>query len=321
MATRLLDRAAAPPDSLAEQTLPHTHPPTATPDAGYDALPRLTRLAADLAAVRGKAKPRWKEPPLFFFDKRRQAALELARPEKRTPDPLADLAYRVAAELPGLCESIEVRQVARAVSGLRAAAEAIAPIISPARDLADLLAMPEDETITVLHPALRTGFRIVVRGLADIGQFHILLADATDGVLPGPMVPARFVEAYCEANPTAPAGVPMVAEARFQLYAPAALRPDGTLPDGFGGSDHWLWPHAALATVPRIAGERVILLGPPAYRSAWEISRRFPALAAEVRLLEVLSPFRVAERLGQLTGTPLAPAPRTDPRPELAKAA
>jgi hypothetical protein len=320
MATRLLDRTAAPADPIAER-IP-ARPPAVAPDAGYDALPRLTRLAVDLAAAaRGNAKPRWKEPPLFFFDTRRQAALELARPVKRTADPLADLAYRVAAEIPALCESVEVRQVARAVSGLRAAAEAVASVCPAARDLADLLAMPEDETITVLHPALRTGFRLIVRGVADVGQFHVLLADAIDGALPGPMMPVRFVAAYRDANPTAAAGVPMVAEARFQMYAPAALRPDGTLPDGFGGSDHWLWPHATLAGVPRIDGERLVLLGPPPYRSTWEISRRFPALAAEVRLLEVLSPFRVAERLGHLTGTPVAPAARTEPKPALAKAA
>ena len=102
---------------------------------------------------------------------------------------------------------------------------------------------------------------------------------------------------------------------------PAALRPDGTLPPGFGGSDHWLWPHAALATVPRVDGERVVLLGPPPYRVTWEVSRRFPALAAEVQLVDVLSPFRVAERLGKLAGRPVPVALPAEPKAKLAKAA
>jgi hypothetical protein len=162
---------------------------------------------------------------------------------------------------------------------------------------------------------------LVVRGVADIAQFHVLLADAAEEVLPGPQVPHRFVSACRDADPTFAAGVPMVAESRLQMYAPSALRSDGTLPEGFGGSDHWLWPHTALASVPRIEGERVVLLGPPPFRATWEMSRRFPALPAEVRLLEVLSPFRVAERLGNLAGRPVPVALPAQPKQRLAKAA
>ena len=175
-----------------------------------------------------------------------------------------------------------------------------------------MLAVPDDEIFLVLHPERRAGFRLAVRGLADVGQFHILLADAVmgdsaAGFLPGERVPERFVAACRDVNRTTPAGVPMVAEARFQIYAPAALRPDGTLPTGFGGCEHWLWPTAALALVPRIGGERVVLLGPPAYRAKWDIMRRFPAMPADLRVVEALSPFRVAERLTKLTGNPVSP--------------
>jgi hypothetical protein len=275
--------------------------PASVPDPGYDALPRLTRLRDQLtAAVPTPTRSRWKEPPVFFFDRKRQADFEAVRPVVNA-EPFAAVSADIAAELPLLYASAEVRRVARAVDGLRDAADALAAVCPAARDLAELLAIPDDEVFVVLHPQRRAGFRLVVRGVADVGQFHILMADAV-----GEPVSARFVAACRDVNPTIPAGVPMVADAQFQMYTPAALRPDGTLPAGFGGCEHWLWPATAIASVPRLDGERVVLLGPPAYGANWDVTRRFQAMPAEVRLIEALGPLRVAERLArELSGRPV----------------
>jgi hypothetical protein len=140
----------------------------------------------------------------------------------------------------------------------------------------------------------------------------VLLSDAADGVLPGPPPPARLRAACRDVDPVVPAGVPMIAEARFQLFRPSGLQSDGTLPDGFRGSDHWLWNREPLAAVPRVDGERVVLLGEPAYRLTWEIDRRFPQLAADLDLVDVLSPFAVAHHLRKLGGAP-APMPASRP--------
>ena len=302
MTARLLDRSTHVSINQTEVR------PPAGPDAGYDALIRLAALRDSLAAAAPTRTRRiWKEPAVFFFDLRRQAELEAARPTPVSADPFAGIAAQIAEELPMLCESVAVRRVARAIAGLRPAAEALASVCPAVRDLADLLAVPDDEVILVLHPERRVGFRLAVRGLADVGQFHILMADIVTGESPSgflstPRVSERFVAACRDVNPATPAGVPMVAEARFQMYDPAALQPDGTLPAGFGGCEHWLWPTAALASVPRIDGERVVLIGPPAFRAMWDVTRHFPAMPAEVRMLETLSPFRVAERLSKLTG-------------------
>jgi hypothetical protein len=105
----------------------------------------------------------------------------------------------------------------------------------------------------------------------------------------------------------------MVAEVRFQFLRPSAVRPDGSVPGGFRGSDLWVWGHQPLASVPRVDGERMLILGVPAFRRTWEVERRFPAMPAAVRLLQVLSPFQVAERLGRIAGRPVpvrAPEPR-----------
>ena len=141
--------------------------------------------------------------------------------------------------------------------------------------------------------------------------------DPSAGLLPGPPVAARFVSASRDINPATPAGVPMVAESRYQLYIPTALQTGGAMPEGFNGCEHWLWPAMPLAAIPRINGERIVLLGAQAFAMTWDVSRRFPALAGELRLLETLSPFRVAEQLERLTGRALP----SQAAPVLSKAA
>ena len=276
---------------------------TVVPDAAFAARPRLLRLRDALKAAHPRPRSRWGEPAVFFFDPARQAEYEAARP--RQVEQTSPVAEMIATELPGLFASVEVRRVARAIPGLPEAAARL----PAARELAELLALPDDETVLVLHPRERTGFRLFVRGVADAAQFQLLMLDAIGSTPP----PSRLVAAYRDADPVTPAGVPMVAAGRFQLFRPSAVRPDGSVPVGFGGSDHWLWPHQPLAALPRIDGERVVLLGEPAFRQTWEVERRFPAMAAEVQPLQALSPFQVAERLGRLAGQPVRVRVATPP--------
>lgn len=297
MLVRLLDRPAAP---VAIASSPQCT--KGVPDEGYEAIPHLTRLRDRLAAALAEwqSSP-WKEPAVFFFDKRRQAQFAEAR-QTTWIDLLADISTAITAELPTLIASIDARRVARAIDGLHRAARALATKCPAANDLADLLAIPDDEAIVVLFPDRRVGFRFAVRGVADVGQFHILMTNA----LPESLADRPFAERFVTAS--TPAGVPMVAEARFQFYAPAAIRPDGSLPSAMGGCEHWLWPTTPLASVPRIHGERIVIAGPPAFPATWAVTRRFPSLTANLRLVETLSPFRVADRLTQLAGRPVSAA-------------
>lgn len=251
-------------------------------DPAFAARPRLLALRDTLAQAANKLKPsRWNEPAVFFFDPKRQAALEAARPAP--PDRFAELATAVVAEFPPLLEHVEVRRVARAVDGLKTAALSLAPHCEAARDLADLLAVPDDEVFLVLSPAERTGVRVHVRGAASVGQFRALLA------------------------PTHPAPC--------QLFVPAALDLDGTLPCGFAGCGHWLWPTQPLSAVPRIGGERVVLVGPTLVPHATEGEIRFPGLRAEAEMIQVLNPFQVAEELSRLTGRPVPVGAPPEPLP------
>lgn len=263
------------------------------PDPAFAARPRLLRLRDALAGYR-PSRNRWGEPAVFFFDPARQAELDAARPH--TPERPCAVTELVAAELPALVESVEVRRTARAIPGLREAAAAVAPHVPAAKDLAELLAVPDDETVLALDPARRAGFRVFVRGVADAARFRSLLLDAI-----------------------ADHGGPR-RSAPFLLLRPSAVRADGSIPEGFRGSDHWLWPQQPLASVPRIDRERVVLLAEAPFPMDWEAEPRFPRMAAELRLIDVLNPFQVAERLGRLAGRPV-PVQAAAPHEVLTRAA
>lgn len=249
----------------------------AAPDPAFAARARLARLRDALTRAASARPSRWNEPPVFFFDSRRQAELEAARTER--PQPFAELTALVAAELPELIASVEVRRVARATEGFRAAAERLAPRCPAARELATLLAVPDDEVFLALAPLEGTGVRLHVRGAATVADLHRLLA------------PALGLEVHS-----------------FQLHVPAALRAD-SLSSGLAGCGHWLWPTQPLAAVPRVGGERVVVVGPAAVRPALDIDPPFPGLAVECETVQTLSAERAADAVARLSGGP-RPAPR-----------
>ncbi len=260
-----------PTDRFDRRTTPLPAHQLASPDPAYAARPHLIELRDLLhQAARQTCRLWWNEPPTFFFDPKRQAELEAARKPPSTP--LTELTSRIAAEWTTLCESVSVRHVARAI-GLREAARALAPHSPAARELADLLAVPDDEVILALAPAERTGIRLYVRGAAEVAQLIRWLGNA-------------------------------IADEPVQLFVPAALTPDGTLPVGFAGCKHWLFPTQPLAAVPRIGGERVVLIGPAVVSFAVDLEPRFHGMAADCEILETLNPFRMVQELGRLYGRP-----------------
>lgn len=260
--------------------------PPRGPDPAFAARPGLVRLRDALRATVAR-RLRQVDAPVFFFDRVRQAEFLAARPPAPAPNP-HPVAVLIAAELPGLFASAEVRRIARAVPGLHEVAAALAPTVPAAKDLADLLAVPDDEAVVVLDPAARAGWRVVVTGVADVSEFHQLLLDAL--------------------------GLPATAEERYQFFRPAALHPDRTLPTGFDGCRYWLWGHEPLATVPLVGGERVMVAGEPAYQRAWKDRPRFPDMPAAIELDRVLSPFQVADRLAGLIGQPVTVRPAAPAR-------
>lgn len=235
-----------------------------------ETLQRVARLLGECEAMRERAtRPArdWGVPKLFFADPAAQAEWGDKQAESAAfPEPfvslLAGVFPRLAQaweQLPDrlddavalLGESLDVRRMARAVPGLRAAAQSV----PQAAALAGILALPEEEVWLVIHPAERTGVRVVLEGAADLEQFQSLLAER--GLWAG---------------------------RRFQCYRPEALRPDGTLPVGLAGSSHWYWGREPLGDVHRVGGERVLLLGDPVLSAPAE--PRFHTVKAGLTRLE-----------------------------------
>jgi hypothetical protein len=210
-----------------------------------------------------------------------------------------------------LAAGADARHAARAVSGLAEAAAGLAADHPKARQIAEVLAVPDDEVVRVIHPAARAGFRVLVRGVADVYQFHVLLADAVTGdpargLLPGSRPDPRVIAAYRDAPAVGPEPV---AVARFQFFRPQALLPDGTLPPGFAGSDDWLWGPEPLSAVPRVDGERAVLIAEPTVRASWDAVRRVSWLNGELDVIEVMTAAEVTHWIEARTGRRL-PAER-----------
>lgn len=269
-----------------------------------DTLSASAQLISACRLMETKRKNRWVVPSLFFFDRDAQAVWSAERPAgPKFPEPfLSEVASRMPVEtaawqrLPSVLDdaltllpaSIEVRRAARATSGLCEAAKVLAPLLKPANELAELLAVPDDQVFLVIHPEARIGMRILARGVADVNQLHTLLADELIGnrVLRGSRPDPRIVSAYLDTDADPDANM---MTARFQLFRPDALNTDGTLPTGFSGSDHWVWGEESPTSFPLEKGERVVLLSDAVYPATWEVGRKFPRLSADIQPIEMLS--------------------------------
>jgi hypothetical protein len=284
---------------------------TQQPDTAFAARERFLSLRDAFALAAKTLRPRWDEPGVFFFDKKRDA--ELAATRQAVPDRFAELTALVAAEMPMLLASVETRRVARAV-GLKDAARILAAHCAAAKDLTDLLAIPDDEVFLAITPATHTGVRLHVRGAANVAQLHQLLARPH---LPTPSPRGRGGEREPPSSSPSPpggGGREVGSPADFQLFTPAALQADGTLHAGFAGCGHWLWPTQPLTAVPRVNGERVVLIGPATVRASLDVEVRFPELAVECEWIETLNAIQVAENLSRLCGRSIAvPVPNVIP--------
>jgi hypothetical protein len=275
----------------------------AGPDPAVAALPLLRRLAAALARPPAAPPARAGEPPLFFFHHPTPPARPARPPE---PPDVADLLDDALTLVAG---SADVRRAARAVPDLADRLARHADTSSRCRALAEALAVADDLAVTVLHPDAGLGWRVRLDGVGDLYQLHVLLADAVTGRgpnrLPG-RPPGRLVDVYRDAD----AGPEDVGAARFQLFRPSAVRPDGTLPAGLAGVDHWLWGHERPADLPAVAGERVLLVADAPYPRAWPAGRRCPTVRGELRVDRPLAAGAVGEWLAVILGRVPVPAAR-----------
>jgi hypothetical protein len=170
--------------------------------------------------------------------------------------------------------------------------------------LAVLLQVLDDEPLLVVHVEERKGFDIRISGIADNFQLHTLLAGAIIGSPAKGMVtgeaPSKRAVAECRDAAVGRGGGDNVTGA-FNLWNWSGLQPDGCLPEGQTGSDHWIWNEGCPADIVPFEGRRVVLLGPPPYVRHWRAGRAFLGMVGELTVERRLSEAEVADWLNRLT--------------------
>jgi hypothetical protein len=194
-----------------------------------------------------------------------------------------------------LC-SPQQRAIARSNVALMKALQRC-PADSTLRCLRVALNLLENEEIIVLHPELQRGYRIRINHLGLNFELHTLLADTligdpAQGWLPG-QKPDPRVAAAAKDGPFPMPGDTKAnqfpqAKGIFNLWNWRGLQPDGRLPGGFDGREHWIWNEGQPADIEPFEGTRIILLSPPPYHRFWNAGRFFPQLPGELEVLEKL---------------------------------
>lgn len=164
-----------------------------------------------------------------------------------------------------LTQRKDVRVALPSRERLTAAIEAVRETMRNAHWLYGLLLVLDDEPLTVLHRPTGRGYRVVISGIGDNFQLHTLLAalligDEARGFLPGERPSAAEIAAATDGPDLTPAG---------------GMRGAFNLVDGHGD---WIWNEGRPADIPRLEGERVVVLDPPPYVRSWNAGRAYPLM-------------------------------------------
>jgi hypothetical protein len=216
-----------------------------------------------------------------------------------------------------------LRADARQISGFAETADRLNQVSESggAFFLSKLLIILDDEPLLVLHPETKKGFRCHMGGIADNFQLHTLLMDAliapetnasSSGGLTGGLPGQRPNPVWATiARGDGPQEADHGVTGAWNLYNWTALDRNGRLPGsadddadsgdaGFMGMAHWIWNEGTPADIMPFEGQRIVLLGPPAYQRSWNCARLFDALPAYVRVEELLTPQAVEAWLRRL---------------------
>jgi hypothetical protein len=212
-----------------------------------------------------------------------------------------------------LSHSASARATARSDHELAAALGRMLDLADPdcAGFVRQLLRVLDGEELVVLHPGLGRGYRVRISGVADNFQLDVLLAAALigepeQGWLPGTR-PDPQVAAAAKDGPVSDSLPPAIRS--FKLVNWHGLRPDGTLAAGIDDHEHWIWSEGVPADIAALDGQRIVLLGPPAYPMAFNAGRRFPGMVGDLRVVETLTSEAVRAWLQRIAATAAAAPP------------
>ncbi|MFC9971245.1 hypothetical protein ACFVH6_10160 [Spirillospora sp. NPDC127200] len=141
--------------------------------------------------------------------------------------------------------------------------------------VARLLRVLDDERLLVLDRKSGQGWTVVIGGIGDNFQLHVLLAGALlgrPGGLPGEPVPAEVVSWFTDTD------VP---------GAGSIVNSTWNLVDAHG---EWIYNEGVPADIPAVNGTRVVVLDPPSYRRTFPAGRRHPMMTGRLAVEGVHHP-------------------------------
>jgi hypothetical protein len=185
---------------------------------------------------------------------------------------------------------------------LRESAKKIAAYHEAGGWLDSILAVLVDEPIVVIEPGSSRGILGRITGIADNFQLNTLLMDAfpRSGIFSRRRVSRR---AAAIARGDGPQASQETMVSPWNLYTWEAIQPDLTLPSSDNwrsATAYWIWNEGAPEDIPKLNGQRVVLLGPASYPRGFFAQRSFKRLRARLDCEQVLSKAEVNRRLQQM---------------------
>ena len=203
-----------------------------------------------------------------------------------------------------LARSKKLRARTRKDVALQEAAWPLSDAVSEVGHLLQALRILDDETLLVLAPDARRGWRVKIDAMPSNAELYILLADALvgdpkKGRLAGKRPDPRAVAAIREgAHPPKAASSVVVP---FHLVAWTAVEADGSLPPANADeTDHFVWMEGIPADIPLSNKTRVVLLQAPPYARPVPVAPSFESLRPELRIVAELSPVEVERAMSNL---------------------
>jgi len=261
-------------------------------ELAWPILSRGLREALETATVFAQACVKHSGDPLVA-DAIEASAVAVAKKKPKEAHAWLSLPSRCLAAVACLTSSPRLRKAERADGTLHKAAYPLEDAVDEVGFLSQILRVLDDETLVVIHPESRRGFRVVVNDVASNLELFVLLADAIVGDAKKGLVPGKRPDARAVAALRSPASTPKkppTAVVSFNLVAWTGLEADGTLmPADAEHPEHWVWIEGVPADIPPFGDERVVLLQEPVVARVMPVEPAFATLTPELRVTKKLT--------------------------------
>lgn len=180
--------------------------------------------------------------------------------------------------------------------------------------LSKMLLVLDDASLLVLDSDQNKGYRAKISGIADNFQLHTVLmgrlfGDPAEGWIDAEgfdmdQIRRAMTEVCDKSSP--------IIQGAFNLWNWSGVLPDGKLPslkgqDQSNGFEHWIWNEGVPADIATFEGERIVILGPPAYERSWRGGLIFNGMQPEFVVREKLSEEAVKQWFQKLGAAPKPP--------------